>query len=230
MNKKYGKIIVIALGGSILYPENIDTKYIRQFASYIKKYIKKGRKFVIVVGGGRTSRIYQGAASQIAKVDDEDKDWIGIHATRLNAHLLRTIFKDLADPVVFDTRYKRKKLSYPITIASGWRPGWSTDFVAVALAKDYGAKQVIIAGKPSHVYDKDFVKYKDAKPFEKLSWQEYRTLIPEKWTPGFHSPVDPVAARLAQKEKIEAIVTDGRDLKNLTKIIEGKRFQGTIIN
>jgi hypothetical protein len=31
---------------------------------------------------------------------DEDLDWLGVHATRLNAHLFRTIFRDLAHPVI----------------------------------------------------------------------------------------------------------------------------------
>ncbi|MEK7094136.1 MAG: UMP kinase [Patescibacteria group bacterium] len=230
MKHRFNNTIVIALGGSILYPEEIDTKFIKQFASLIKQFVKKGKRFVIVTGGGRVSRLYQKAAGEISKITNEDKDWIGIHATRLNAHLLRTVFRDIADPIVFDSRHKRKKLKYPVTIASGWRPGWSTDFIAVALAVDYGVSEIVVAGKPSHVYDKDFVKHKDAKLFEALSWKKYRTLVPQKWTPGFHSPVDPVGARLAERSKIRAIVMDGRDLKNFTALIQGKEFQGTIIS
>ena len=47
----------------------------------------------------------------MSRVTDEDKDWIGIHATRLNAHLLRTIFRDVADPVVIDIRGKSKSFA-----------------------------------------------------------------------------------------------------------------------
>lgn len=230
MTHRFSKKIVIALGGSILYPEEIDTTFIKNFAERIRAHTKKGKQFIIVTGGGRVSRLYQKAAGEVARVTDEDKDWIGIHATRLNAHLLRTVFEDIADPVVIDSRYKTKKLKYPVTIASGWRPGWSTDFIAVALAVDFGISEVIVAGKPSHVYDKDFVKYKDAKPFKKLSWKEYRALIPKKWSPGFHSPVDPVAAHLGEREGVTAIVMNGRDLKNFTSLISGKEFEGTVIS
>ena len=31
---------------------------------------------------------------------NEDLDWLGIHVTRLNAHLLRTVFQDIAHPRV----------------------------------------------------------------------------------------------------------------------------------
>lgn len=154
MNYHFGKIIVVALGGSIIFPENIDSRFLRKFKAFIRPFLRT-RKFIIVTGGGRLARLYQEAAGKVSDLKDEDKDWLGIHATRSNAHLLRTIFRDVANPVVIDSRYKIKKLRRPITIASGWRPGWSTDYIAVALAEDFGVREVIIAGKPDYVYDKD---------------------------------------------------------------------------
>lgn len=229
MKYEFSKTIVIALGGSIICPDGINTAFIKKFRIFIKRLAESGRRFVIVLGGGGLSRVYQEAAGKVVRVSDEDKDWIGIHATRLNAHLIRTIFKKEADPVIIDCRNKIKKLRYPITIASGWRPGWSTDYIAIALAKQFGAKAAIIAGKPSHVFNKDFAKYSDAVPFNEMSWREYRRLIPAKWKPGLHSPVDPVGARLAQKENISVIVIDGKNLKNFAALLNGKEFRGTII-
>ncbi|HEY4524085.1 MAG TPA: UMP kinase [Candidatus Paceibacterota bacterium] len=230
MKHKFGQVIVIGLGGSIIYPDHLDIKFLSDFKKCIDGFVRRGMKFIIVAGGGRVSRIYQEAASKITDVSDEDKDWLGIHATRSNAQLLRTIFHKNADPVVIDTRRKIKKLKYPITIASGWRPGWSTDFVALQLAHDFRVREIIVAGKPSHVFDKDFVKYKNAKPFTEISWKNYRKLIPAKWRPGFHSPVDPVAARLAQSACISAIVINGKDLKNFSNLLREKNFAGTIIS
>lgn len=229
MNHTFGKTIVVALGGSIVHPNEIDTAFLKDFKKFLAPFLKRGMKFVFVVGGGRLSRRFQEAAEKVAKVTDEDKDWIGIHATRLNAHLLRTIFRDVADPVVMDIRGKIKKLKYPVTIASGWRPGWSTDYVAIRIAADFGVHETIIAGKPSHVYDKDYTEHEDAKPFDSLSWEAYSMLIPRKWTPGLHAPVDPVGAALGKKEKVQAIIIDGGNLKNFANLLNGKRFQGTII-
>ena len=253
MKHHFGKTIVVALGGSIIFPEQIDAQFIGRFSRFIRTFVKKRTKFVIVIGGGRLSRLFQTAAKQISNITDEDKDWIGIHATRLNAHLLRTVFRDIADPVVLDSRHKLKKLRFPVTIASGWRPGWSTDYVAVALAKDFGAGEVVVAGKPGHVYphtrtkkitnvyrgstssfgvgvyDKDDDMLDTNNPYKKLTWREYRKLIPAKWIPGSHAPVDPVAARLAEKEGIKAIVLNGKDLKNFENLLKGKDFKGTIV-
>ena len=229
MHYKFSKTVVIALGGSIVHPDEIDTAFLKKFKKFLAPFLRRGVKFVLVVGGGRLCRRFQEAAHIVAKVTDEDKDWIGIHATRLNGHLLRTIFRDVADPVMIDARGRLKKLKYPVTIAAGWRPGWSTDYVSMRIAADFGLGGAIIAGKPSHVYNKDNVKYPDAKPFNILSWHEYRKLVPAKWKPGLHAPVDPVGAALGQKENIKAIVINGRNLKNFAALLNGKEFQGTIV-
>ena len=230
MRHKFSKTIVIALGGSIMYPEEIDISFLKKFKKFILNRLRDGSRFIIVVGGGRIARIYQDAAHKVYKISDEDKDWLGIHSTRANAHLLRTIFKDVAAPVIIDSRAKMKSLEYPVTIASGWRPGWSTDYISIAIAEHFKVKEVIIAGKPAHVYDRDPHKYAGAKELHELTWKEYRKLIPSKWKPGLHSPVDPVGARLAEKKGIKAFIINGKDLKNFEKMLSGKEFKGSIIN
>ena len=240
MNYRFKKTIVVALGGSIVYPgvhpDGIDTQFLKDFKKFLAPFLrphagssKRGTRFVLVVGGGKLARRFQDAAHHVAKVADEDKDWLGIHATRLNAHLLRTIFREVADPVIMDNRDRLKSAKYPVTIAAGWRPGWSTDYVAMQIAEDFGAGEAIIAGKPSHVYEKDPAKYPNAAKFDELGWKQYRKLIPAKWSPGMGAPVDPVGAALGARKKIKAIIIDGRDLKNFAALLNGKEFQGTII-
>jgi uridylate kinase len=250
MHYKFGKTVVIALGGSIVHPDAIDTKFLKDFKKFLAPFVrsrggKGGTKFVLVVGGGKLARRFQEAAHDVSKLTDEDKDWIGIHATRLNGHLLRTIFRDVADPVMIDARHRVVAPKYPVTIAAGWRPGWSTDYVAMQLAADFGAGEAIIAGKPSHVYERDPAKKgagkkrgvhggraaKKASPkkFDRISWGDYRKLIPRKWKPGLHAPVDPVGAALGERAGVRAIIVDGRNLKNFVALLNGNDFQGTII-
>ena len=230
MRYKFSKTVVIALGGSIMYPEAIDISFLKKFRKFILKKLRNGSRFIIVAGGGRIARVYQNAAHKVVKMSDEDKDWLGIHSTRANAHLLRTIFKDVADPVIIDSRDKMKTLKYPVTIASGWRPGWSTDYISIAIAEHFKVKEAVIAGKPAHVYDKDPHKYAGAKELHELTWKKYRKLIPAKWKPGLHSPVDPVGAELGEKKGIAAIIINGKDLKNFEQMLSGKEFKGSIIS
>ncbi|MFC1630015.1 UMP kinase [Patescibacteria group bacterium] len=230
MKYKTKEKFIIALGGSIAFPKEIDVDFLRKFYLFIKKEAKKGNKFIIICGGGYVTRKYQRSASKITKVLNEDKDWIGIHNTRLNAHFLRTIFRKESNPVVFDSRFKIKKFgTYSIIIGSGWNPGRSTDFVAVRIAADFNIKKVIILGKPDYVYTADFEKDKNAKHIKEINWKDYFNLIPSQWTPGLNTPVDPIAAKLAQKEKIKVIVANGKDLLNFNKILKGKGFKGTTL-
>ncbi len=233
--------IVIALGGSIIVPElsnegGIDVQYLRRFRRFILTETKKGRRFIIVAGGGKTSRVYQRSVSRIVRVPAEDLDWIGIHSSRLNAHLLRTIFRDMAHPVVIDhdlSLREARNLStakYPVLIASGWSPGWSTDFIAARLTHIFGAQKAIIAGDTPFVYEEDPKKNGNAGEITEMSWKSYRQMIPKKWSPGLSLPIDPVAAKLGEKESLVMNVIDGRDLKNMGRAIGGKRFIGTTVS
>ncbi len=230
MKYKFGKTYVIALGGSIVFPDQIDVSFIKQFKKLVAELAGDSKRFVLVVGGGKLARMYQEAARKISKLSDKDKDWIGIHATRSNAQLLHAIFGDIVEPVIIDNRNRIKPLRKPVTIGSGWQPGWSTDFVAAAIAKDLEIGEFIIAGKPDHVYEKDPVKYFNAQTFDELSWGAYRKLVPKRWIPGASAPVDPIAAAFSQKHKLKAIVIDGRKLSNFKRLLKGQTFVGTLIH
>lgn len=230
MKHQFGKTVVIALGGSVMFPGDVDVPFLKSFRTFILNQIRRSnRRFIIVAGGGRIARVYQKAAGKIVFVKNDDKDWLGIHATRCNAHLLRTIFREQADPVVLDTRGKIKKLRYPVTIASGWRPGNSTDFVAMALAVDFLASELVIMGKPEYVYDKDPQKFPGAKSYQELSWRAYRKLVPRKWIPGAGAPVDPIAARLGEEKGVKTFVV-GKDLKNFQNLLVGREARGTMVS
>lgn len=224
------KIFVISFGGSVICPKEIDIRLLKRFYFFIKKEVNNGLGFIIVAGGGHTARKYQKAALEINKASVEDRDWLGIQATKLNALLLKSIFKNEANPTLFDQRFKIKSFGkYPIIIGCGWKPGWSTDFVTCQIAADFKIKPVILLGKPDYVYTSNPDKDKGARPIKKMVWKEYFKLIPKKWTPGMHAPIDPIAAKLAKKEKLPVIVASGKDFKNLKNILMTKRFKGTLL-
>ena len=233
MNEKT-KFTVVALGGSIIVSRKIQTAYLKRLRNFLKTRIEKGDKFVLVAGGGSVARNYQKAALSVRDVSDEDKDWLGIHSTRLNAHLLRTIFYDIAYPTVLDDPAKpiskRDLAKYSLFIASGWRPGWSTDYMAFLLAERFKVDQVVVATKISHVHDRDVQIYPDAKPLESMNWKKYLQILPSKeWHPGMSSPVDPVATRFAIKHNISCVILRGTNLKNLDRFLDKKKFIGTLI-
>lgn len=225
------KKFVISLGGSVLVPNEINIKLLKEFYCLIKKEVKKGNKFVIIVGGGGLCRAYQKAAEEVADATAESRDWIGITTTHLNAELLRACFGKMAHPDVLKEPSKTGKFGkYSVIVGGGWKPGWSTDFVAVKVAVDFNIDKVINLGKPHYVFTADPNKDKSAKPIKKLTWEQYFKIIPSKWTPGLSTPFDPIASRLAKKHNKQVIVADGKNLKNFQNILLNKKFKGTTIN
>jgi uridylate kinase len=220
---------VISLGGSLVVPEEIDVPFLKKFRQLILSRVKKGQHFIIIVGGGKICRKYQNAAKEITKVTHNDLDWIGIHTTRLNAHLMRTIFCEVAHPVVIRHYNKKIRTKKPVIIASGWKPGHSTDYDAVMWARNFKSKVILNLSDVDYVYTGDPDFDKNAKPFERISWKDFRKLVGNKWDPGANKVFDPVASREAQKMGLEVVIMNGRDFGNLENFLGGKKFTGTII-
>ena len=64
MHYKFSKTVVVALGGSIVYPDGIDVQFLKDFKKFLTPFLKRGVKFVLVIGGGKFSRNFQEAAER----------------------------------------------------------------------------------------------------------------------------------------------------------------------
>jgi uridylate kinase len=224
------KTYIISLGGSLIAPATgIDWRFLKRFRALILGRIKSGQRFFLIAGGGKTARNYAAAAARVVKVAQDDLDWLGIHATRLNAHLLRTVFRERAEPEIITNPSVKLSSGKNIVVAAGWRPGRSTDYVATMLAEAYGAKIIINLSNIDYVYDKDPNKYQDAKVKTQMTWSEFRKLVGNKWSPGLNAPFDPVAAKKSAELGLEVVIMNGRKMKNLANYLAGRKFRGTVI-
>ncbi len=224
------EMIVISLGGSLIIPDNIDIDFLKDFKKLILFHVEKGKKFIIITGGGKVCRRYQDIAKNISNPSGEDLDWIGIASLKLNAELLRVIFGEYAHKEVVADLSTNFTFEKPIIIGSAFRPGRSTDWDAVEGAKTLGAKKIINLSNTDYVYDSDPKINPNAKKIEKISWSEYRKLIPKEWSPGLNSPFDPIASEMAEKEGIKVIIMNGKPIDNLAKCLNGEKFLGTVIS
>src|SRR3989344_2387245 len=177
--------IVISLGGSLIVPRDVDVDYLRSFRAFVMQHIYDYR-FFIVCGGGSTARKYIGAAEKITAVKYEDRDWLGVHSTRLNAHLMRTIFAGVACPRIIKNPTEKVDVKEQVAIGAGWKPGWSTDYVTVLLAKTFGVGRVINLTDTDYVYDRDPKHNHDAKPLKQIDWKTFCGMVGEEWTPGLN--------------------------------------------
>ncbi len=225
---------MLSLGGSVIHPDTgINQKFLIGFNDLIRKQIAKERRFFVMVGGGHIGREYQYAARSIGgEITAEDLDWLGIHGTKLNAQLMRTIFQDIAYPAIVTGTTKLEEINEKIKliIGAGAQPGTSTDFGLVRIAEKLKPQKIICLLNVKQIYNKDPKLFPDAEPISKMTWSQYREMIGEWWAPERQLPFDPFAARLAQELKLTIVFTDGKDLKNLENLLEGRRFQGSVIS
>lgn len=214
--------IVIKLGGSIFFPNIINTKFINAFKKVIMKYEKYN--FVIIVGGGNIARQYQKALKDCGVTDNLSLNMIGIDTTKINAHMFSRIFenaqilKNLEDKVIGR-----------ITISPGFEPGHSTDYDAVYLANKFSNK-VIILSNISKIYTSDPKTDPNAKPIDHISWSNLQTMVGKEFSPGASMPIDPVAVRTGMANGTKVIFADGKDLDNFENILNNKGFVGSSVS
>lgn len=208
--------IVLSVGGSLIVPDEIDTTFLTHLRALIKTEIAHSRHFIIMTGGGKTSRKYVAAADHFSHVTDTQKDELGIAACQLNAALLKTIF--FGDDVQVNPD------------PDLYQPGASSDRAATRTAIRHGAKIVINLSNISHVYTADPRVDESAEQIDDITWAEFRTLIPDEFTPNLSSPFDPEAAREAEEHGIEVATISGEHLDQLEHYLSGESFVGTRIH
>lgn len=227
--KENEKFYVLSLGGSLIVPDEVDYRFIKKFRNLIIKKVEIGSRFIIVCGGGGLNRKYNEAGKKVRKLSNDELDWIGIYATRHNAEFIKILFGDLAYGKIATNPHEKLKTDKPIIIGAGYKPGWSSDYDAVYLAKTYGAKKVANLSNIDYAYDKDPGKYKNAAPIKNINWKNFRKIVGNKWKPRMSKPFDPIASREAEKLRIEVAILNGKNLSNLKNYLDGKEFTGTAI-
>lgn len=221
--------IIISLGGSLIVPEEIDVSFLKEFKNLILENVSKGKKFILITGGGRVCRKYQNVAKEIGLPSNDDLDWIGVATCNLNAELIRVIFGEKAYGKVIQDLTSDFPLDQGIVIGGASAPGHSSDMDAMLAAQKIGVKKIINLSNTDYVYDSDPRTNPNAKKIDKISWTEYRRLIPSGWDPGLNSPFDPIASELAEKEGITVMTMNGKLIDNLKKCLDGGEFLGTTI-
>ena len=227
---------IVALGGSLLRPEEADerTMWFGQLRQMAVHFEGNGRKLGIVVGGGLPAR--EGITLARESFSESYRlDTVGIAATRLNATILQQTLQDIGcnvAPVIPTSTNEAAELleSHNIVVMGGTTPGHTTDAVSVALARDCGASHCVIATNVSHVHDSDPRENPEAKPIEELTLAELAEITgTEPLGPGGSAAVDPVAVKWAMEASIKLAVLDGRDLSRVEDALEGRPFIGTLV-
>ena len=209
--------IVLSVGGSLIVPGEIATDFLTKLHTFIThQTTNHGRFFIIIPGGGKTSRNYVSALKSYTD-DHTAHDRLGIAACAMNGALLEELFKDNENVLVRPD-------------PELYEPGASSDRAAVRTAIKHDAKKAINLSNISHVYTADPNTDPAATKIDKITWADFRKLIPGEFTPNLSSPFDPEAAKLAEENAIEVATIHGDSLNEVENYLAGNEFDGTVIS
>ncbi len=228
---------VISLGGSIIAPDKVDVAFLRSFRKAVVEYLEQEaeRRVILVCGGGGPAREYQGAYRAVlsdagpSETDAEAQDWLGIAATRLNAELVRFLFLPYCPQPVVQDPTAVSVFPGRVLVASGWKPGFSSDYDAVLLARRFQADTLVNLSNIARIYSADPKTDPAARPLDRLRWADLAAMVGSTWVPGKNVPFDPVATAEAARAGLRVIVAAGRNIENLKKILSGQDFEGTVV-
>jgi len=228
---------VLSVGGSIIVPDKPDVEFLSNFVAMCTAWLDedKSRRLILVAGGGAPARVYQNAYNDVAgktgvKADANAADWIGIMATRINAQLLKASFGEYCkNDVVYNPTLEDLAFDGQVLVASGWKPGFSTDTDAVYLGEKFDAKTIVNLSNIEKVYTDDPRKNPDAKPLDTISWADFRKMVGDEWTPGKNCPFDPIASKKASELGMKVICAGGKNIPNINAILNDKEYIGTTI-
>ncbi len=224
------RVIVLSLGGSLIIPDEVDIKYLKEFKKTILKNTKK-YKFIVCCGGGSIARKYISALRKMG-FNEKFQSLSGISATRMNARFMNYFFKINPEYGIPHTKKTLKdylkKQNIVFCGALEYQPNQTSDSTAAQLAKKYKTIFINLTNVKG-LYDKNPKKHKDAKFISKISWKDFNKKAHEsKYQPGQHFVLDQTAAKIIMEEKIPTYII-GKDMKQLGNILKGKKFKGTLV-
>ncbi len=230
MRKSKKKVIVLSLGGSLIIPEDVNVKYLKKFRETVLKNTKK-YKFIIVCGGGSVARKYISALREI-KINEKLQSLSGISATRMNARFMNYFFNINPEHGIPHTmKILKKYIRKQDVIFCGaleYKPNQTSDSTSAEIAGKFRTIFINLTDV-SGLYSKNPKEFKDAKFIPKISWRGFNDIINKiKFKPGQHFVLDQSAAKIIMKKRITTYIL-GKDMNQLSNVLKGKKFKGTII-
>lgn len=235
MRIKY-KRVLLKLSGEVFKGDlsyGIDGEVLMEIAKVVKEIVKMGCQVGIVIGGGNLWRFRDFKHLTLGRVTS---DTIGMMATVMNA----LAFEDALKALKVDVRavsslpcekamenYVPKRAIHHmekgrVVIFAGGTgsPFFTTDSAAALRALEMKCDVLLKATKVDFVYDKDPMKHKDAKKYDKLGYQE----VIEKGL----SVMDLTCASLCKDGGLPMLVFNLKQKNSIRKAVSGEKI-GTII-
>jgi uridylate kinase len=232
----YNRLLLKLSGESLMGTKGfgIDTDFLNHIADEVSKIVKLKVEIGIVIGGGN---IYRGLSASQQGVDRLTGDTMGMLATIINSLALQNSLEqrgiytrvqsaikmdEVAEPLIIRraVRHLEKKRVVFFSAGTG-SPYFTTDTAAALRAIEIKANIILKGTRVNGVYDKDPLKFKNARMFKKLTYYD----VLEKDL----KIMDLTAITLCQQNKLPISVFNMNIKDNLKNLVTGKNI-GTLIN
>ena len=223
-----------ALAGAEGY--GIDTQILDYIAEEIKSLVENGIEVGIVIGGGNIIRGVTAAADGVIK--RTSADYMGMLGTVINGIAMQEALEYKGLSARLQTAIKMEQIAEPFIVRKATRhlekgrvvifgagtgnPYFTTDTGATLRATEIGACMLIKATKVDGVYDRDPMRYPDAKKLETLSY--------DRALEDHIKVMDDTAIALAKDNKLPIVVANMNEKGNLLKIILGDYSRCSIVS
>ncbi len=234
--KCYNRVL-LKLSGEILAGDQrfgLEFDTVHRMAREIKDAISEGTELAMVVGGGN---IFRGVQAAVKGIERAQADNMGMLATVINALALQDALEQTGVPTRVLTAIEMREIAEPfirrraithlekgrvvIFAAGTGSPYFSTDTAAALRAAEIGADCLLKATKVNGIYDRDPLRYPDARFFETLTYQEAL----ERQI----KVMDAAAFSLCMENRIPSVVFNVLEPGNLRRLlVEGKKI-GTLV-
>jgi uridylate kinase len=225
------KRILLKLSGETLQNKqtghNLDVEVIQNVSEQIKAVHQSGVEVALVVGGGN---IFRGLAGSHHGITRSQGDYMGMLATVINSLALQSSLESLgvqtrvmsaitmprvAEPFILRRATRHLEKGRVVIFAAGTgNPFFTTDSAAALRASEIGANCLLKGTKVDGIYDKDPVKYPDAKRYEELTYQE---AISKRL-----QVMDTAAFSLCQENHIPIVVFNFFKPNELSRVLAGE--------
>ena len=222
-----------ALAGAEGY--GIDTQILDYIAEEIKSLVENNIEVGIVIGGGNIIRGVTAAADGVIK--RTSADYMGMLGTVINGIAMQEALEYKGLSARLQTAIKMEQIAEPFIVRKAMRhlekgrvvifgagtgnPYFTTDTGATLRATEIGASMLIKATKVDGVYDRDPMKYPDAKKLETLSY--------DRALEDHIKVMDDTAIALAKDNKLPIAVTNMNEKGNLLRIVKGDYSKCSIV-
>ncbi len=230
------KRVLLKLSGEALAGDQgygITGEVLEKISTEIATLQKTGCEVAVVVGGGN---IHRGVAGATTGMDRATSDYMGMIATVINSLALQDALErkgiftrvmsaiamqEVAEPYIRRRAVRHLEKKRVVIFAAGTgNPYFTTDTTAALRANEINAQLIMKATKVDGIYDKDPMKHKDAKMFDRLSYME--VLNKEI------KVMDSTAITLCMDNDMDIVVFNMFEAGNIARVVQGEKI-GTVV-